>query len=139
MTAHSGKTNKTNCNTNHKINYKTRLLEIKQQLLNQMSFLKAEFNLIDKSKGDESDQSVAHQEEHTFLVTQHRYKFQLMEIDYALLRLENGTYGICEEILEPIEEVRLKAIPWTRFSIEGAEIREQSVKKSERKNNYRAV
>lgn len=116
--------------------YKTRLLELKQQLLNQMSFLKAEFNLIDKSKGDESDQSVAHQEEHTFLITQSRYKFQVIEIDSALARIENGTYGMCEETQEPIEAVRLAAIPWTRYSIEGAEILEQNVKNAERKNSY---
>ncbi len=33
-------------------------------------------------------------------------------------------YGICEETEELIEEDRLLAIPWTRLSIEGAEIRE---------------
>lgn len=113
--------------------HKLSLLKIKQQLLNQMISLKAEFNLIDKSKGDESDQSVAHQEEHSFLITQNRYKVQLMEIDYALARMENGTYGICEETFEPIEDVRLQAIPWTRYSIEGAEIRENA----ERKNKFR--
>ena len=116
--------------------HKLSLLKLKQQLLNQMSSLKAEFNLVDKSKGDESDQSVAHQEEHSFLITQSRYKFQLMEIDYALSRIENGTYGICEETFEPIEEVRLQAIPWTRYSIEGAEIREATTRKAERRTSY---
>ncbi|MBC7456940.1 MAG: TraR/DksA family transcriptional regulator, partial [Bdellovibrionaceae bacterium] len=80
--------------------------------------------------------SVAHQEEHSFLITQSRYKIQLMEIDYALSRIENGTYGICEETFEPIEDVRLKAIPWTRYSIEGAEIRESTTRKSERRTAY---
>ena len=127
----SAQTNKPNY-TQHKLS----LLKIREQLLNQMSSLKAEFNLVDKSKGDESDQSVAHQEEHSFLITQSRYKFQLMEIDYALSRIENGTYGICEETFEPIEDVRLQAIPWTRYSIEGAEIREATIKKAERKTVY---
>ena len=119
-----------------KAQHKLSLLKMKQMLLNQMSFLKAEFNLVDKSKGDESDQSVAHQEEHSFLITQSRYKFQLMEIDYALSRIENGSYGICEETLEPIEDVRLKAIPWTRYSIEGAEIREATLRKADRRMIY---
>lgn len=119
--------------------YKKLLLEIKQRLLNQMSFLKAEFNLIDKSKGDESDQSVAHQEEHTFLITQSRNKFQLMEIEYALKKIENGTYGICEETFEPIDIIRLKALPWTRYSIEGAELLEKNINQSRIKNNYRAI
>lgn len=116
--------------------HKSSLLKLKQNLMNQMSSLKAEFNLVDKSKGDESDQSVAHQEEHSFLITQSRYKFQLMEIDYALSRIENGTYGICEETFEPIEDVRLQAIPWTRYSIEGAEIREAISRKAERRSVY---
>ena len=33
-------------------------------------------------------------------------------------------FGICEETEEVIEPERLRAIPWTRLSIEGAEIRE---------------
>jgi len=40
----------------------------------------------------------------------------LYEIDEALSRIENGTYGICEITGEPIPESRLNALPWTRFS-----------------------
>ena len=47
-----------------------------------------------------------------------------MEIEMALGRIERGSYGICEETEEPIELERLLTIPWTRLSIEGAEIRE---------------
>ena len=42
----------------------------------------------------------------------------------ALARIEQGTFGVCEETEEVIESERLLAIPWTRLSIEGAEIRE---------------
>jgi RNA polymerase-binding transcription factor DksA len=38
------------------------------------------------------------------------------EIDYALNRILNGTYGICELTGKPIERARLEAIPWARFS-----------------------
>lgn len=38
------------------------------------------------------------------------------EIDAALARIRDGTYGICELSGQPIEEERLAAIPWTRFS-----------------------
>jgi len=38
------------------------------------------------------------------------------EIDEAINRIRNGTYGICELTGKPIERVRLEAIPWTRFS-----------------------
>jgi RNA polymerase-binding transcription factor DksA len=40
----------------------------------------------------------------------------LHEVLDALLRMERGTYGICEITGEPIEETRLEAIPWARFS-----------------------
>ena len=37
----------------------------------------------------------------------------LREIDAALQRIEDGTYGVCEGCGKPIEEERLEAIPWT--------------------------
>jgi RNA polymerase-binding transcription factor DksA len=42
----------------------------------------------------------------------------LYEVDAALQRLDDGTYGICELTGKPIPWKRLEAIPWTRFSIE---------------------
>ena len=42
----------------------------------------------------------------------------LYEIDAALKRIEDGTYGICELTGKRIPWKRLEAIPWTRFSIE---------------------
>ena len=41
----------------------------------------------------------------------------LYQIDEALARIAEGTYGICELSGEPIERERLKTIPWTRFSL----------------------
>lgn len=97
---------------------------LKSSLLNQMNSLNYDFRLVDKSRGDESDLAVAHQEEHHFLITQSRLKQQLQEIEFALARIESGTYGICEETEEKIEKERLEVLPWTRLSIEGAEIRD---------------
>lgn len=42
----------------------------------------------------------------------------LYEIEAALNRIRSGTYGTCEITGKPIEEERLTAIPWTRFSAE---------------------
>lgn len=109
---------------------KTKLLTFKSNILNQMKSMAADFNLVDKSRGDESDLSAAHQEEHNFLIAQTRMKTQLLEIEMALGRIESGNYGICEETDELIETERLLAIPWTRLSIEGAEIRESQTKKA---------
>jgi len=40
------------------------------------------------------------------------------EIEEALNRIRDGSYGICELTSKPIEPERLQAIPWTRFSTE---------------------
>lgn len=40
------------------------------------------------------------------------------EIDAALKRMEDGTYGICEKTGKDIPYERLKAIPYTRYSID---------------------
>ena len=109
---------------------KTKLLALKSEILNQMKTMAAEFNMVDKSRGDESDLAAAHQEEHNFLTAQTRIKSRLLEIEFALGRIESGNYGICEETDELIETERLMAIPWTRLSIEGAEIRESQTKKA---------
>jgi len=45
----------------------------------------------------------------------------LYEIEAALKRIEDGTYGICELTGQPIPWERLEAIPWTRFSLEAEE------------------
>ena len=42
----------------------------------------------------------------------------LSEIDAALQRIEDGTYGICENCGKPIGAERLAAIPWTRLCID---------------------
>jgi RNA polymerase-binding transcription factor DksA len=42
----------------------------------------------------------------------------LYEVDAALQRINDGTYGVCELTGRPIPWKRLEAIPWTRFSFE---------------------
>jgi len=46
----------------------------------------------------------------------------LAEIQQALARVQNGTFGFCEGLGIPIEENRLEAIPWTRYSLEYAKM-----------------
>jgi DnaK suppressor protein len=95
----------------------------KGDILNRIRNSRISFSQSEKS-GDEADQSVAHIEEHAFLVSQDRMRLQLFEIESALARIDSNVFGICEETLEPIEVERLLAIPSTRLSIEGAELRE---------------
>jgi RNA polymerase-binding transcription factor DksA len=44
----------------------------------------------------------------------------IAEIEAALGRIRDGSYGICQVTGKPISPDRLKAIPWTRFSREAA-------------------
>ena len=44
----------------------------------------------------------------------------LADIDYALRKINEGTYGICEGTGKPIDKARLKALPYTRYSMEYA-------------------
>lgn len=41
----------------------------------------------------------------------------LMQIDDALKRIEEGTYGACEECEKPIAKVRLKALPFASLCL----------------------
>ena len=95
-----------------------KLLKMKADLLNRAKQAARDFNQIDKAAGDEIDQSSAHQEEHTFLVNQNRIKTQLIEIEFALARIENGTYGVCIDSGKLISKERLRLVPHTQHSIE---------------------
>ncbi|MHC4113535.1 MAG: TraR/DksA family transcriptional regulator [Planctomycetota bacterium] len=55
----------------------------------------------------------------------------ITEIDYALNRIEEGTYGICEIGGEPIPRQRLEAIPWAKFCVNCANLLEKGVMKKE--------
>ena len=51
----------------------------------------------------------------------------LREIDLALGRIENKTYGICEGTGKPIPKARLEAQPWARYCVEYARMLEQGL------------
>ncbi len=107
---------------------KSKLLQAKADILNRVKEARSEFTNDDKG-GDEADQTVRVLAEAEMLSQNERLRTQLLEIESALGRIQNGTYGVCEETEEAIESERLRAIPWTRLSIEGAEIRESMKKR----------
>ena len=49
----------------------------------------------------------------------------LREIDDALKRITEGTYGVCENRGEQISPERLEAIPWTRLCIDCKRLEER--------------
>jgi DnaK suppressor protein len=59
------------------------------------------------------------------LRTRDRARKLISKIDQALLRIENGTYGYCEETGEPIGLKRLEARPIATLSIEAQERHER--------------
>lgn len=106
-----------------------KLMQMKMELMNRARHLRSEFTAHDKQGGDEIDQSLAQIAEDHFLLNQNRVRRQLTEIEWALARIQSGDFGVCEETNEPIESARLLALPYTRLSIEGAEIRERMNRK----------
>ncbi len=51
----------------------------------------------------------------------------LDDVDSALTRLEQGTYGLCEACGGPIGEERLEAVPSARFCLEHQQMAEGGV------------
>jgi DnaK suppressor protein len=107
---------------------RSKLLKTKEEILNRVQEVRKDLYFEDKG-GDEADQTARILNEKEILTLHDRLRQQLFEIEQALGRIEVGTFGVCEETEEVIEPERLKAIPWTRLSIEGAEMRESMKKR----------
>lgn len=105
-----------------------KLLMNKMDLMNRIKDTRGKLDQFERG-GDEADQTMRILAEQEMLNLTDRLRHQLLEIESALGRIENGSFGLCEETEEPIEVERLKALPWTRLSIEGAEIRESMTKR----------
>lgn len=54
----------------------------------------------------------------------------LYEIDQAIRRILDGTYGVCEVTGQPISKERLEAVPFTRYSLEGQQQSERNYRRS---------
>lgn len=50
---------------------------------------------------------------------------ELAEVDSALARLQNGTYGICEITGRQIPPERLRVLPWARSAVPATARRER--------------
>jgi DnaK suppressor protein len=84
------------------------------------------------SDGDETDEIQANQliEMHNQLGT--RDFIKLAEIDSALKRISESTYGICEDCEEPIPEKRLAVNPYFLTCVSCAEEREFEARQKKR-------
>jgi DnaK suppressor protein len=51
----------------------------------------------------------------------------MLDIDRALERIDEGSFGSCANCGRPIGEKRLDAVPWTRYCIDCQELAEQGM------------
>lgn len=66
---------------------------------------------------DEGDLSHQSHEEWLFLNRNGLEIKLLREVQQALLRVEDGSFGVCQSCDEPISTKRLDAIPWAKYCV----------------------
>ena len=76
-------------------------------------------------EGDQTDHASADTDREFDVINRARVQSLLHQIEQALVRLENGSYGFCEVTGEPIGLKRLMAQPATPLSLAAQEERER--------------
>ena len=71
------------------------------------------------------DQASSHTEKTIEMRASNRRRKLINKIDHALKKIKDGTYGYCEETMEPISIERLKARPIATLSLEAQEMHEK--------------
>ena len=101
------------------------LSTVRSDLADERDRLEAQISALEPGGGSafddnfaDSGQVAAEQGENKVLASQLRS--ELDEVERALAKLDDGTYGKCETCGEPISEARLEAMPATRFCIQHA-------------------
>lgn len=110
-----------------------RLLELRDHLVDSMAGV-AQDNLRSRGEGDSSafgmhqgDAGSDAYDRDFALNLLSQEQDALYEIEEALQRVANGSYGICEMSGKPIPEARLEAIPFARLTVECQEKVEQEL------------
>lgn len=80
------------------------------------------------NKPDTTDRASIESERSLELRTRDRERKLLSKINKALKKLEDGSYGYCEETMQPISIKRLVARPIATLSVEAQEMHEKSEK-----------
>ena len=103
-------------------NWKSELLKESSQTLNNLQ-------TENEAKPDITDRA-SEEIDRTFeLRTRDRERKLINKIDAALRRIEDGSYGYCEETGEPIGLKRLEARPVATLSLEAQEMHEKAEKR----------
>ena len=105
------------------LNWKSELLKESSQTLTN---LQREENT---AKPDITDRASEEIERSFELRTRDRERKLINKIDGAIRRIEDGSYGYCEETGDPIGIKRLEARPVATLSLEAQELHERQEKK----------
>jgi RNA polymerase-binding transcription factor len=98
--------------------YKDALLRKKGEIMDAGGMKPLQASMENNTRqGDMADQASGNNEVHIQLKLKQTDAKILQAIEEALVRIDNGTYGVCRDCGEPIAEARLNAIPWTRVCI----------------------
>ena len=113
----------------HKIFFKKKLTEWKTDIIKSNNEALYNNSLDDNSaSADIVDQASSYTEKNVEMKAINRQIKLISKIEQALKRIENGTYGFCEETGEPIGLKRLMARPVATLSIEAQERHERDEK-----------
>ena len=103
-------------------NWKNELLKESSQTINNLQ-------TENEAKPDMTDRASEEIDRTYELRTRDRERKLINKIDAALRRIEDGTYGYCEETGEPIGLKRLEARPVATLSLEAQEMHEKAEKR----------
>ena len=107
--------------------FRGQLLQMQQQILDNASNT-SEHLREHEAEADIADQATIEEENALELRTRDRERKLLRKIEEALKRIEDGSYGYCEETGESIGIPRLLARPTATLTIEAQSRREQKQK-----------
>tara|TARA_B100001996_G_scaffold256645_1_gene199442 strand:+ start:26 stop:433 length:408 start_codon:yes stop_codon:yes gene_type:complete len=116
-------------NSKQKTYFKKKLLEWKNDIAksnNKALYLNEMDHEI--SSADIIDQASSQTEKNVEMRTVNRQRKLIAKIEQAIKRIDNNTYGYCEETGEPIGVKRLLARPIATLSIEAQEKHEKNEK-----------
>lgn len=105
-------------NTEH---FKKVLLKKQDELRNEIARFKGEMRETPAGVEDPIDEVTSSQNKATALEESTFAAGTLEQVDEALQRIEEGSYGRCMDCGKQIEEARLEAVPWTRYCLEDQE------------------
>jgi DnaK suppressor protein len=105
--------------------FRLKLLEWKQELLQDSTETLQHLQQGGLAEPDLADRASLETDRSLELRTRDRERKLLAKIEEALRRIDNGTYGYCEETSEPISLRRLEARPIATLSLEAQEHHER--------------